>query len=101
MLDVKTASDVAVQKNFQMYCNIIKKGGRALFITNTDKPEVVMMSINDYERITKSPNDHSNSKKMQAYLAMEKMKQNSPFPQNYDCASIIEETFNEKYGYID
>ena len=99
MFAVDTASDVAVQKNFRDYCKSIENGGKALIITRIGKPEIVMMSIKDYNNITGET--HRKSKKILAYEAMEEMKKRSPFPKNYNYEFEREEAFVEKYGHID
>ena len=48
MFAVDTASDTLVSKNFTDYCARVCRGGRALVITNCNKPEVVMLSMEDY-----------------------------------------------------
>ncbi|MBR0234309.1 MAG: type II toxin-antitoxin system Phd/YefM family antitoxin [Synergistaceae bacterium] len=99
MFVIDTASDVSVQENFRDYCKSIENGGKALIITRIGKPEIVMMSIKDYNNITGET--HRKSKKILAYEAMEEMKKRSPFPENYDYETEREEAFVEKYGHID
>ena len=48
MFAVDTAPASAVREHFQDYCADIQHGGKALIVTNHDKPEVVMLSIHDY-----------------------------------------------------
>lgn len=100
MVVMDTVSDVNVQKNFSDYYASIKNGGKALIITCVGVPEVVMLSIKDYEAITENNSQFENtkSKKLRAYEDMEKMKQLSPFPKDYDYDAIREEAFTEKYG---
>lgn len=59
-----------------------------------------MLSIKDYEAITENNSQFENtkSKKLRAYEDMEKMKQLSYFPKDYDYDAIREEAFTEKYG---
>ena len=48
MFAVDTASDTLVSENFTDYCARVSRGGRALVITSCNKPEVVMLSMEDY-----------------------------------------------------
>lgn len=100
MLVTDTVANVAVQENFREYCDSIKRGGRALIITNIGQPEIVMLSIEDYRNMTEniSTTSSQKSKKLSAYEAMETMKKSSHFPKDYDCEAIRDEAIIEKYG---
>ena len=126
MIKVDTVSDVDLKNSFDDYCNNIEDGGKAIVVTRTGKPEVVMVSMSDYKRMQDNSNnsvhgvatsveerrkileemkamkqrewEEDRIRKRKAYEAMEEMKRRSPFPKDYDVAAAIAESMAEKYG---
>ena len=48
MFVIDTAPASAVSEHFQDYYDEIQHGGKALIVTDHDRPEIVMLSIHDY-----------------------------------------------------
>ena len=104
MIKVDTVSDVDLKNSFDDYCNNIEDGGKAIVVTRTGKPEVVMVSMSDYKRMQDNSNSSvhgvatSVEERRKILEEMEAMKKRSPFPKNYDVAAAIAEAITEKYG---
>ena len=81
----------------------LKQEAYALIDTLPDDDSLLFFidMIKRFRAITKnndSDESLNNDAKRKAFLHMEEMKKNNPFPKDYDYARVIEEAVTEKYG---
>lgn len=51
MFAINTAPATRVRDNFKEYCTEVRTGGKALIVTRHDTPEVVILSVKDYNAL--------------------------------------------------